>query len=349
MAAAMEEALGTAAQQRAGDDRARRSVRAAERRDHRQPDVRAARGRRRPARAVAEPRRPAAARPAGSATGAATSTRCCAGAPPLARLIDECLEHGPADPAADRRSSTRATARTTHLGVTVSPIGDAQRHAARRDLPVHRSHRHRRARRAAAAEGQPGAGRRADGRHRARVPQRPGDDSRLRAAARSRSAARRHAVPTCIGIRDETDTLGEVVTNFLNFAKPAELTLARVDDARDRRARRRRDPRRGGRARRGGGRFAASSCRSRATKCCCGRRSATCAATRWKRAPKRGITPHIVIESVPDRAQRTVRISRDRQRSRRPAGDGVAHLPCRSSRRARAAPASASPSSRRSS
>jgi signal transduction histidine kinase len=31
------------------------------------------------------------------------------------------------------------------------------------------------------------------------------------------------------GIRDEAEALGQVVTNFLNFAKPAELTLAPVD------------------------------------------------------------------------------------------------------------------------
>jgi len=31
------------------------------------------------------------------------------------------------------------------------------------------------------------------------------------------------------GIRDETDALGRVVTNFLNFARPAQLTLAPVD------------------------------------------------------------------------------------------------------------------------
>jgi signal transduction histidine kinase len=31
------------------------------------------------------------------------------------------------------------------------------------------------------------------------------------------------------GIRAETESLGEVVTNFLNFARPAELTLSRVD------------------------------------------------------------------------------------------------------------------------
>jgi PAS domain S-box-containing protein len=35
--------------------------------------------------------------------------------------------------------------------------------------------------------------------------------------------------PYVTGIRDETEALGQVVTNFLNFAKPAELTLAPVD------------------------------------------------------------------------------------------------------------------------
>jgi len=33
------------------------------------------------------------------------------------------------------------------------------------------------------------------------------------------------------GIRDETEALGQVVTNFLNFAKPAQLTLSRVEMA----------------------------------------------------------------------------------------------------------------------
>jgi signal transduction histidine kinase len=35
--------------------------------------------------------------------------------------------------------------------------------------------------------------------------------------------------PYVQGIRDETEALGQVVTNFLNFAKPTELTLAIVD------------------------------------------------------------------------------------------------------------------------
>jgi signal transduction histidine kinase len=35
--------------------------------------------------------------------------------------------------------------------------------------------------------------------------------------------------PYMQGIRDETEALGQVVTNFLNFARPTELTLAPVD------------------------------------------------------------------------------------------------------------------------
>jgi signal transduction histidine kinase len=35
--------------------------------------------------------------------------------------------------------------------------------------------------------------------------------------------------PYVQGIRDETEALGQVVTNFLNFAKPAELMLTPVD------------------------------------------------------------------------------------------------------------------------
>jgi PAS domain S-box-containing protein len=35
--------------------------------------------------------------------------------------------------------------------------------------------------------------------------------------------------PCVIGIREETETLGQVVTNFLNFAKPADLVLTPVE------------------------------------------------------------------------------------------------------------------------
>ena len=111
-----------------------------------------------------------------------------AGAGSLVAVIDECLATGKADrPAAVPLEAAPGGA--SHLGVTVSPIRDepGQTHGAIclfTDLT--RGHG---ARGAAAAEGQPGAARRADRRHRARVPQRAGDDPRLRPAARPRAAA----------------------------------------------------------------------------------------------------------------------------------------------------------------
>ena len=48
--------------------------------------------------------------------------------------------------------------------------------------------------------------------------------------------------PYVEGIRAETESLSQVVTNFLNFARPAQLTLTRVDLRAHLRARGRRDP-----------------------------------------------------------------------------------------------------------
>ena len=43
--------------------------------------------------------------------------------------------------------------------------------------------------------------------------------------------------PYVQGIRDETEALGQVVTNFLSFARPTELALAPVEMRRAHRAR----------------------------------------------------------------------------------------------------------------
>ena len=91
----------------------------------------------------------------------------------------------PPDAAGQRGRSIAGVSRRQRLAALERPGTAARRH-----LPVHRSDARRGNGRAAAIEGEPRAGRRADGRHRARVPQRPGDDSRLRAAARSERAAR---------------------------------------------------------------------------------------------------------------------------------------------------------------
>ena len=115
--------------------------------------------------------------------------------------------------------------------------------------------------------------------------------------------------PYVEGIRAETEALGQVVTNFLNFAKPTELVLAPVDmraiaeraadEIRGRRAR----------ARRRGRSSTASSRRSKATRCCCGRRSATCAATRSRRARMRTWCQRVTVAGMIDRAQGTLRVT----------------------------------------
>ena len=92
--------------------------------------------------------------------------------------------------------------------------------------------------------------------------------------------------PYVEGIRAETPSLAEVVTNFLNFASPAQLTLSRVD-LRSVCERAADEIRAEARALGGDVTCAASSEISRATRCCCGRRSATCCATRSRRAPVR--------------------------------------------------------------
>ena len=114
--------------------------------------------------------------------------------------------------------------------------------------------------------------------------------------------------PYVQGIRDETEALGQVVTNFLNFAKPTELTLSPVDM---RVIAERAAEEIGGEARaRGGsvtvrGEFAkvegdevllrqafSNLCRN-ALEACAGA----------------DIPPHVIIEGFADRAQGTLRIN----------------------------------------
>ena len=61
---------------------------------------------------------------------------------------------------------------------------------------------------------------RAHGGHRARVPQRPRDHSWLQPADSPRRSAPAYR-PYVDGIRQETEALGHVVTNFLKFARPS--------------------------------------------------------------------------------------------------------------------------------
>ena len=77
--------------------------------------------------------------------------------------------------------------------------------------------------------------------------------------------------PYVSGIRSETEELGQVVTNFLNFAKPTQFTKVTLDMAAvvDRAAD---DIRREVQSRGGTWRSAASSGTSMETTCCCARR-----------------------------------------------------------------------------
>ena len=90
--------------------------------------------------------------------------------------------------------------------------------------------------------------------------------------------------PYVSAVREETEALRQVVTNFLDFARPAELSLTAV--SLERLANRAADEIRQEVEERGvaSWRSEIASPTCRATRCCSGRHSATCAETPWKRA-----------------------------------------------------------------
>ena len=102
--------------------------------------------------------------------------------------------------------------------------------------------------------------------------------------------------PHLQGIRQETEALGEVVTNFLNFAKPAAADAFADRSSRDRRACRRRSAERGAGAWRRCDRAAAISRSSKATTCCCGRRSATSFRNAVEACVDASRAPQVVID-----------------------------------------------------
>ena len=105
-----------------------------------------------------------------------------ASAPALSDVIGEALQGGVADCAPHDRARPRQVAASRRH--RVADYG-RRRIVTGGRVPVHRPHRGGAARRAAAPQGSAGAAGRADRGPRARVPQRPGDHSRLRPAARS--------------------------------------------------------------------------------------------------------------------------------------------------------------------
>jgi two-component system, NtrC family, sensor histidine kinase PilS len=228
------------------------------------------------------------------------------GAAPLAQVIEECLNNG--QPV--RRRTVRLDTgrdRTTHLGVTVSPIGTVPGSpngaiCLFSDLTdIVELEEQLRLKDSLAQLGELTAGIAHEFRNGLATIHgyaRLLDLERLPADTR----------PYVVGIRDETDTLGAVVRNFLNFAKPAELVLSTVDT----RAilERAGEEIRAEAVARGGavsvrGEFVPVMgddvlLRQAFSNLC---RNALEACT------EAGVRPHITIESTPDRAQRVVRVA----------------------------------------
>jgi PAS domain S-box-containing protein len=149
------------------------------------------------------------------------------GAKPLAEVVEECLSS--MRPIVRRAvQMERATGGASHLGVTVSPIRDGAGHAHGAiclftDLSdVVELEEELRLKDSLARLGELTAGIAHEFRNGLATIHGYGrllDLDRLTEDFR----------PYVQGIRDETEALGQVVTNFLNFAKPTELTLTPVD------------------------------------------------------------------------------------------------------------------------
>jgi len=148
-------------------------------------------------------------------------------AAPLADVIDECLKT--AQPIVRRSVKIdRTGAGATHLGITVSPVRDEAGHAHGAiclfsDLStVIDLEEQLRLKDSLARVGELTAGIAHEFRNGLATIH---GYSRLLDLERLPGDFR----PYVQGIREETEALGQVVTNFLNFAKPAELTLAPVN------------------------------------------------------------------------------------------------------------------------
>ena len=146
--------------------------------------------------------------------------------PELATLIDECLAQ--AQPVVRRTVRLEGPGRATHLGVTVSPIRDESGRAYGAiclfaDLrEIMDLEDQLRLKETLARLGELTAGIAHEFRNglatihgyaRLMEPERLPEDFR----------------PYITGIRSETEELGQIVTNFLNFAKPTQLILAVID------------------------------------------------------------------------------------------------------------------------
>ena len=145
---------------------------------------------------------------------------------PLLDVVDECLKSG--KPIVRRSVTLADVGRGVHLGVTVSPLfdGDSKLHGAIclfTDLTAVKDLEEQlRLKESLATVGELTAGIAHEFRNGLATIHgysKLFDLKELPAAYR----------PYVEGIRAETESLSEVVTNFLNFARPAQLTLTRVD------------------------------------------------------------------------------------------------------------------------
>jgi signal transduction histidine kinase len=147
-------------------------------------------------------------------------------AAPLAHVIEECLKSG--EPVRRRTVRIVTRDRPTHLGVSVSPIGGVSGTpngaiCLFSDLTdIFDLEEQLRLKESLAQVGELTAGIAHEFRN---------GLATIHGYARLLELDRLPADtrPYVQGIRDETDTLGAVVRNFLNFAKPAELVLGTVD------------------------------------------------------------------------------------------------------------------------
>jgi nitrogen fixation/metabolism regulation signal transduction histidine kinase len=236
--------------------------------------------------------------------GSLDDVRACA--EPLARVIEECMDTG--QPVRRRAVQIEARPdRPTHLGVTVSPIGKEPGvpHGAIclfSDLTdVVQLEDQLRLKDGLAQVGELTAGIAHEFRN---------GLATIHGYARLLDLERLPADmrPYVTGIRDETDALGAVVRNFLNFAKPAELVLGSVDVGAI--VERAADDIRGEATEHGGtvtvrGEFVAVQgdevmLRQALNNLCRNALEASLEA---------GMTPRISLEGTPDRAQHVLRIS----------------------------------------
>ena len=149
-----------------------------------------------------------------------------AAVPELTSLIDECLRE--AQPVVRRTIRTVVTGSPSHLGVTVSPIRDEEGRAYGAiclftDLSdIIELEEQLRLKDSLARLGELTAGIAHEFRN---------GLATIHGYARLLDLERlpEDFQPYVLGIRSETEALGQVVTNFLNFARPTQLTLVLID------------------------------------------------------------------------------------------------------------------------